>query len=180
MPSLDGENSDSGKSRRHRAEDDDDPLAWLPEGFLERTSCRGLAVAAWAPQSRVLYHPAAAVFVSDCGWNLAVESVASGVPMVAWPLDAEQKMNAAVLSERAGVALRLGTAVREEVAAAVRELMEGEEGRAVRWRTWELRQAADKAWAPEGSSRRALEEVAGGWKAAALGVARNVETCTRP
>jgi hydroquinone glucosyltransferase len=45
----------------------DDPLAWLPEGFLERTAGRGLAVTAWAPQVRALSHRATAAFVSHCG-----------------------------------------------------------------------------------------------------------------
>ncbi|XP_039786644.1 UDP-glycosyltransferase 72B1-like [Panicum virgatum] len=118
----------------------EDPVAWLPEGFLDRTSLRGLVVASWAPQVRVLSHPATAVFVSHCGWNSTLESVASGVPMVAWPLHTEQRTNAAVLSESVGVALR------PRAARAVRELMEGEKGRAVRRRTGDLRQAADAAW----------------------------------
>ncbi|EMS63886.1 UDP-glycosyltransferase 72B2 [Triticum urartu] len=81
MPNLDG-----GKDGHDRDDDNPNPLAWLPEGFLERTKDKGLAVAAWAPQVRVLSHPATAVFVSHCGWNSALESVAAGVPMVAWPL----------------------------------------------------------------------------------------------
>ncbi|KAL6888987.1 hypothetical protein ACP4OV_010013 [Aristida adscensionis] len=168
MPGLDGDhvamatNGSKGK---------EDPLAWLPEGFLERTSGRGLAVAAWAPQVRVLSHPATAAFVSHCGWNSAQESVTAGVPIVAWPLYAEQRMNAVMLSENAGVALRLraqevdGLIAREEIAAAVRELMDGEEGRAVRRRAGELQRAATRAAAPEGSSWRALEDVAGMWRA---------------
>ncbi|KAL6629622.1 hypothetical protein ACP70R_029387 [Stipagrostis hirtigluma subsp. patula] len=170
MPNLDGDHVDDvGTTRR----DEDNPLAWLPEGFLERTSSRGLAVASWAPQVRVLSHPATAVFVSHCGWNSTLESVAAGVPMVAWPLYAEQRMNAVVLSENVGVALRLregadGLIAREEIAAAVTELMEGEKGRAVRRRAEDLQRSAAQAWAPNGSSRRALEEVAGKWKAAAL------------
>ncbi|KAK1652875.1 hypothetical protein QYE76_070680 [Lolium multiflorum] len=44
----------------------DDPLAWLPEGFLERTAGRGLAITAWSPQVRALSHPATAAFVSHC------------------------------------------------------------------------------------------------------------------
>ncbi|KAJ1278730.1 hypothetical protein BS78_04G101100 [Paspalum vaginatum] len=168
MPSVDGEHSDWGV--KPRVGDENDPLAWLPEGFLERTRCRGLAVPSWAPQVRVLSHPATAAFVSHCGWNSTLESVSSGVPMVAWPLHAEQQANAVVLSENVGVALRLraradGLVARGEVAAAVRELMEGEDGRAVRRRTGDLQQAAAWAWAPEGSSRKALEEVAGKWKA---------------
>ncbi|KAL6888180.1 hypothetical protein ACP4OV_009206 [Aristida adscensionis] len=168
MPSL----GTTGRSH-HGDVDDDDPLAWLPEGFLERTSGRGLAVAAWAPQVRVLSHPATAAFVSHCGWNSTLEGVAAGVPMLAWPLYAEQRMNAAVLTEVTGVALRLGAAAdgliaREEIAAAVRELMDGEMGREVGRRAGDLRQAAARAWAADGSSRRAMEEVAGKWRAAAL------------
>ena len=147
-------------------DNDDDPLAtWLPEGFVERTRGRGLAVASWAPQVRVLAHPATAAFVSHCGWNSALESVASGgVPMVAWPLHAEQRLNAAMLEGPLGVALR--PVAREEGAAVVKELMEGEKGRAARRRAGDLQQAAARAWAPEGSSRRALGEVAARWKAA--------------
>ena len=148
------------------------PMDFLPEGFVERTSGRGLAVASWAPQVRVLAHPATAAFVSHCGWNSALESVSSGVPMIAWPLHAEQKMNAAILTEVAGVALPLrpvapgGVVSREEVAAAVKELMDpGEKGSAARRRARELQAAAAaRAWSPDGASRRALEEVAGKWK----------------
>jgi len=171
MPSLDGIDSATGAIHGN---DKDDPLAWLPEGFVERTSGRGLAVAAWAPQVRVLSHQATAAFVSHCGWNSTLESVASGVPMVAWPLYAEQGANAAVLSESVGVALRPraaradGLMAWEEIAAAVREVMGGEEkGRAVRRRAGDLQRAAARACAPGGSSWQVLEEVAGKWKAAA-------------
>lgn len=122
---------------------------------------------------QVLAHRAVACFVSHCGWNSTLESVAAGVPMVAWPLYAEQKMNAAILTEVTGVALRPaargnghGLVTREEIAASVKELMEGEKGSAVRGRTRELREASKRAWSSEGSSRRALGEVAGKLKAA--------------
>ncbi|CAL4970344.1 unnamed protein product [Urochloa decumbens] len=170
MPSLDGANNNFAAM-----DNKDDPLAWLPKGFLERTSSRGLAVAAWAPQVRVLSHSATVAFVSHCGWNSTLESVANGVPMIAWPLYAEQGVNATVLSENVGVALRLraradGLVAREEITAAVRELMDGEEkGRAVRCRARDLQRAAAHACAPGGSSWQMLEEVAGKWKAAALG-----------
>jgi hydroquinone glucosyltransferase len=84
-------------------------------------------------------------------------------------------MNALLLEESLGVALRPraredgGVVAREEVAAAVKELMEGEKGRAVRRRAEELQQAAARAVSPEGSSRRALEDVAAKWKAALRG-----------
>jgi hydroquinone glucosyltransferase len=169
MPSMDGEEHRLGKSNN--------PLAWLPEGFLERTKDKGLAVAAWAPQVRVLSHPATAAFVSHCGWNSTLESVSCGVPMIAWPMYAEQRMNAVVLEESVGLALRVRPRARDadgdgvvvlrgEIADVVRELMEGaEKGRAVRHQAGDMQQAAARAWAPEGSSRRALEEVAVTWKA---------------
>ncbi|KAF7044087.1 hypothetical protein CFC21_053358 [Triticum aestivum] len=167
MPSLDGRTCVFGTGGG-----DDDPLAWLPEGFLERTRGRGLAVPAWVPQVRVLSHPATAIFVSHCGWNSVLESAASSVPMVAWPLYAEQRMNAALLEGALGVALRSraredgGAVAREEVAAAVNELMEGENGLVVRRRAEDLQRAAARAWSPDGSSRRALEDVAAKWRAA--------------
>lgn len=70
-----------------------------------------------------------------------------------------------------GLVLRPGVredslAQREEVATVVRELMEGEKGRAVRLRSREVQEAAARALSPEGSSRRALLEVANKWKAA--------------
>ncbi|XP_039787018.1 hydroquinone glucosyltransferase-like [Panicum virgatum] len=170
MPSLDGGN------------DKDDPLAWLPEGFLERTSGRGGVGAAGA----VLSHPATAAFVSHCGWNSTLESVASGVPMVAWPLYAEQSTNAApaLLSENVALRLRAtradGLIAREEIAAAVRQVMGGEEkGRTVRRRAGELQRAAARACVPGGSSWQMLEEVAGKWKAAALGRQKRQKTCKR-
>uniref|UniRef100_A0ACD5ZFE1 Uncharacterized protein n=1 Tax=Avena sativa TaxID=4498 RepID=A0ACD5ZFE1_AVESA len=171
MPSMDGEVEEDGGDKNNN------PLAWLPEGFLERTRDKGLAVAAWAPQVRVLSHPATAAFVSHCGWNSTLESVSCGVPMIAWPLYAEQRLNAVLLEGSVGVALRVGTRARDadgdgmvvtrgEIADVVRELMEGaEKGRAVRRQAGDIQQAAARAWAPEGSSRRALEKVAVTWKA---------------
>ncbi|KAF7018620.1 hypothetical protein CFC21_031891 [Triticum aestivum] len=162
MPNLDGNDG-------HDHEDKQNPLAWLPAGFLERTADKGLAVAAWAPQVRVLSHPATAVFVSHCGWNSALESASAGVPIVAWPLYAEQRMNAVVLEGSVGVALRPRARERGEIAAVVKELMEGaDKGRAVRRQAGDLQQAAARAWSPEGSSRRALEQVAATWKKVTL------------
>uniref|UniRef100_A0ACD5Z012 Uncharacterized protein n=1 Tax=Avena sativa TaxID=4498 RepID=A0ACD5Z012_AVESA len=171
MPSTDG--GDEEPEEEHGGDKNNNPLAWLPEGFLERTKDKGLAVAAWAPQVRVLSHPATAAFVSHCGWNSTLESVSCGVPMIAWPLYAEQRLNAVLLEGSVGVALRARDAdgdgvvvTRGEIADVVRELMEGaEKGRAVRRQAGDMQQAAARAWAPEGSSRRALEEVAVTWKA---------------
>ncbi|OWA52897.1 putative UDP-glycosyltransferase 85A1 [Hypsibius exemplaris] len=54
----------------------------------------------WAPQKLILQHPATAVFVSHCGWNSTLESVATGVPVVGWPMFGDQKLNAEWLVDR--------------------------------------------------------------------------------
>ncbi|EMS63163.1 Hydroquinone glucosyltransferase [Triticum urartu] len=75
-------------------------------------------------------------------------------------------MNAVILEEKLGVALRVPAAreddrclvTRHEIATAVKELVE--EGQKLRRRAESLQKAAAGAWSPEGPSRRALEEVA--------------------
>ncbi|KAE8685886.1 Pectinesterase [Hibiscus syriacus] len=65
----------------------------LPEGFLDRTAEIGKVIG-WAPQVAILSHPATGGFISHCGWNSILESIWFGVPMMVWPLYAEQHMNA--------------------------------------------------------------------------------------
>ncbi|EXC24802.1 Hydroquinone glucosyltransferase [Morus notabilis] len=113
---------------------DNDPFAFLPNGFLETTKARGLVVTSWAPQAQVLAHISTGGLLTHCGWNSTLESVVHGVPLIAWPLYAEQKMNAVLLTESAQIALRPnvndenGLVGRGEIAQIVKSLMEGEEG----------------------------------------------------
>ncbi|KAJ1275999.1 hypothetical protein BS78_05G180100 [Paspalum vaginatum] len=125
-----------------------DPFAYLPEGFVERTKDVGLVVPSWAPQTEVLGHDATGGFLTHCGWNSTLESLVHGVPMVAWPLFAEQRMNAVMLAEGVGAAIRLPEVKdREAIAVAVRELMvmagEGK-GAVVRAKVVELQKARQR------------------------------------
>ncbi|KAM3392609.1 hypothetical protein ACQJBY_013644 [Aegilops geniculata] len=102
------------------------PSSGLPDGFAERMDVagRGLVVQCWAPQVEILAHPATGAFLTHCGWNSTQESLAAGVPMVGWPLSAEQFYNAKLLVEEMGVCVELarGTAApvtRDKVAEAV-------------------------------------------------------------
>ncbi|XP_044487154.1 anthocyanidin 3-O-glucosyltransferase 2-like [Mangifera indica] len=65
----------------------------LPEGFLDRTAAVGKVIG-WAPQVSVLAHKAVGGFVSHCGWNSTLESIWFAVPIAAWPMYAEQQLNA--------------------------------------------------------------------------------------
>ncbi|KAE8681538.1 UDP-glycosyltransferase 72B2 [Hibiscus syriacus] len=151
------------------AESQKDPFDFLPKGFLERTKGRGLLVPSWAPQSQVLSHSSTGGFLTHCGWNSILESVVFGVPLIAWPLYAEQKMNAAMLTEDIRVALRPkpnenSLISPDEIAKTVKGLMEGEEGKCVRNRMKDLKEAAAKALSQNGSSTNALSEVAIKWR----------------
>ncbi|PNT65068.1 anthocyanidin 5,3-O-glucosyltransferase-like [Brachypodium distachyon] len=144
-----------------RAEADLDAL--LPEGFLERTKDRGLVVKSWVPQVDVLRHPATGAFVTHCGWNSVLEAVAAGVPMLCWPLEAEQKMNKVCMTADMGVAVELegymtGFVKAGELEAKVRLVIEAEEGRQLRARLAARREEAEAAMEEGGSSRRAFAQ----------------------
>ncbi|KAK7338031.1 hypothetical protein VNO77_18628 [Canavalia gladiata] len=150
------------------AESHADPFDFLPKGFLERTKGRGLIVPSWAPQPQVLAHGSTGGFLTHCGWNSILESVVNGVPLVAWPLYAEQKMNAVMLAHDINVALRPrvgddGLVQRQEIASVVKCLMEGEEGKKLRYRMKDLKEAAAKALAENGSSTNHISNLAFKW-----------------
>jgi len=108
-------------------------------------------------------------FLTHCGWNSILESVVNGIPLIAWPLYAEQKMNAVMLTEDIKVAVRAkanenGLVGREEIGRLTKALMEGEDGKKLRSRMKELKDAAARVLSEDGSSTKALSELALSWK----------------
>ncbi|KAF3340068.1 glucosyltransferase [Carex littledalei] len=129
----------------------------LPEGFIERNKEVGLVVQSWVQQIEILGHISTGGFLTHCGWNSVMESIMSGVPMITWPLYAEQRINAKLLVNGIGVAFRPevqdgGVVHRDTIAAAVKELMQGEGGRDARKKVLELKTAGGKALSEVGSS----------------------------
>nr|GLL28196.1 UDP-glycosyltransferase 88B1 [Ipomoea trifida] len=144
--------------------------AILPEGFLERTEERGLVVKSWAPQGAILNHGSVGGFVTHCGWNSLLEALLAGVPMVAWPLYAEQRLNKAFMVEEMRVALPLAESEDRFVYAAelekrVREMMDSESkgGMAIREHVMAFRDAAKAAVKENGSSHIALAKLLQSW-----------------
>ncbi|PKI32207.1 hypothetical protein CRG98_047402 [Punica granatum] len=141
---------------------------YLPDGFVTRTQDKGLVVPTWAPQTEVLAHLSVGGFLSHCGWNSILESILNGVPMIAWPLYAEQKMNATMLAEQLGVTVKpeklpsSGIIRRDEIEAMVRRVMEkdGNEGKQMRIRAHDLKRTADEALREGGSSHYMLSQMA--------------------
>lgn len=151
---------------------------WLPAGLEARTKATGLLVrGGWAPQARVLAHPSTGAFLTHCGWNSVLESLSCGVPMLGWPLGAEQFFNAKVVVEW-GVCVEvargnLGSSAvrRETVAEAVGMVMaETGKGEEMRRKAASVSSALAAAW----------EEPRGGSSAESLeGFLRCVETAAR-
>ncbi|KAK4407368.1 UDP-glycosyltransferase 92A1 [Sesamum angolense] len=143
---------------------------WLPEGFLQRIQDeeRGLIVCKWAPQLEILAHKSVAAFISHCGWNSVLESLRSGVPMISWPMAAEQFYNAKLLVEDVGVCVEVARGtnfeVRQEDIMEKIELVvgENEKGREIRRKSQEMKEMLRDAVRDEenyrGSSVKAMQE----------------------
>ncbi|KAL5811326.1 hypothetical protein ACOSQ4_027894 [Xanthoceras sorbifolium] len=106
-----------------------------------------------------------------CGWNSVFEAVCTGIPMVAWPLYAEQRFNRAMMVEEIKIALPMVESENEfvsstEVEKRVRELMDldAEEGYLIRKQTIAMRNEAKAALGESGSSHVALTDLFNSWK----------------
>ncbi|KAL9174529.1 hypothetical protein ABFS82_02G058000 [Erythranthe guttata] len=126
----------------------------LPPGFEEEVRGRGVVVG-WAPQERVLKHPAIGGLLTDCRWNVSFESIAGGgLPLICWPIYAEEQTICRYSCVEWGIGLEIDNDVkRADVAAAVREVMGGDKGRKMKEKALELKRKAEEAiTAPGGSS----------------------------
>jgi UDP:flavonoid glycosyltransferase YjiC (YdhE family) len=100
---------------------------WLPEAFEARARAanRGLLVHGWAPQVSILAHGSTGALLSHCGWNSVLESLTHGVPIVGWPLSAEQFYNVKTLAEEWGVCVEVARGNLESSAVESCKVAEG-------------------------------------------------------
>ncbi|WOG97599.1 hypothetical protein DCAR_0416940 [Daucus carota subsp. sativus] len=134
----------------------------IPLGFEDRVSGRGLIVRGWAPQVAILSHPAVGAFLTHCGWNSVLESIAAGVPMLTWPMMADQFYDADLLDE-----LKVGTRVCEgertvpdsdKLARLVASSVSDENGAPIA-RAKVLSKAAQESTQKDGTSYRAVDDL---------------------
>ncbi|CAE7105397.1 unnamed protein product [Rhizoctonia solani] len=75
--------------------------ALLNEEYTEELERGGYALfAEWVEQLEVLEHPALHYFLSHGGWNSITEAIVRGVPMIIWPISADQPINATYMSKK--------------------------------------------------------------------------------
>ncbi|KAL2345131.1 hypothetical protein Fmac_006416 [Flemingia macrophylla] len=142
---------------------------WIKEdGFEERTNASGLIIRGWAPQLLILSHHAIGGFVTHCGWNSTLEAICAGVPMVTWPLFADQFLNESLVVQVLKVGVKVGVespvtwgeedkigvlVKKEDVERAIVELMDvTSESEDRRKKVRELAEKAKRAVAKGGSS----------------------------
>jgi len=92
--------------KKERDESENDFLQEFEERMKE---CKkGYIIWNWAPQLLILDHPATGGIVTHCGWNSILESVNSGLPMIAWPMSEEQFYNEKLLVDVLKIGVPVG------------------------------------------------------------------------
>ncbi|KAK7331006.1 hypothetical protein VNO77_25215 [Canavalia gladiata] len=136
--------------------------AELPTEFLEKNKERGLVVK-WCPQEKVLMHPAVACFISHGGWNSTLETLVSGVPVIAWPYWTDQPTTAVLIASVFGNGVRVkcgedGIVGAEEIERCIREIMDGPRAAEFTKRAKEIKESARKTLQDGGISDKNVKK----------------------
>ncbi|KAG8372604.1 hypothetical protein BUALT_Bualt12G0084000 [Buddleja alternifolia] len=149
-----------GATKGH-VEVEGDNYGAIPSGFEDRVAGRGLVIKGWAPQVQILNHRAVCAFLTHCGWNSTLESIMAGIPMLAWPMSADQFLNATLLVDQLDMAIRVcegaESVLDSDDLAWFLEETRGEKWRGRKGRAMALRKAALDAICEGGSSFKDLD-----------------------
>ncbi|XP_022147213.1 crocetin glucosyltransferase, chloroplastic-like [Momordica charantia] len=144
------------------------PFLWVMRKTVngvedEAVSCRAELeargkIVSWCSQVEILSNPATGCFVTHCGWNSSLESIACGVPVVAFPQWTDQGTNAKIIEElsESGVRLRANgddIVERGEIKRCLELVMDPRaEGEILRRNVGKWKELAKKATGEGGSS----------------------------
>ncbi|GMJ12075.1 hypothetical protein like AT2G36780 [Hibiscus trionum] len=145
------------------------------ENFEERIKGKGLLIHGWAPQLLILSHKSIGGFLTHCGWNSVIEGISAGLPMITWPVLADQFFNERLVVSVLRIGEKVGSEIgmkwgeeekygvmvkKEQVVEAIDKVMGGE---MMRKRAIEVAVLANKAFGNSGSSylnvNRLIEDI---------------------
>ncbi|KAI5117423.1 hypothetical protein M0805_004054 [Coniferiporia weirii] len=158
------------------------PFATVPEEVKQKVTASGLGLmSSWLPQQLILHHEACGWFVTHCGHNSVMEALTEGIPLICWPFEIDQPINAAnislthnagyeLLEVRTGHGLRPlhrlgGRAPEGTIAAVRREAAEvftkarGEDGAEKRANAQKFAKAFAQYWEEGGEGWKELKKV---------------------
>ncbi|XP_021760264.1 scopoletin glucosyltransferase-like [Chenopodium quinoa] len=175
MKSSENDNNDQ-ISQDDQEEIEEEQQHWLPNWFEEtllENKDKGLVIKGWAPQLLILEHPAIGGFLTHCGWNSILEGVCAGVPLVTWPLFADQFYNEKLVTQVLKIGVEVGNMVwktwatdeteliqKEKIKIAIERVMGGgEEAEEIRRKVKEFSELAYKAIEEGGSSYNDVNEL---------------------
>nr|AWU66062.1 UGT75L20 [Rubus chingii var. suavissimus] len=156
------------------------PFLWVirenrknAEDKEEKLSCReeleelGMIVP-WCSQVEVLSNPSLGCFVTHCGWNSSLESLVSGIPVVAFPQWTDQGTNAKLIEDTWKTGMRVapneeGVVVGEELKRCLDIVMGSEEMRrnAKKWKDL-AREAVSEGGSSDKNLKAFLDEIGDG------------------
>ncbi|OMO80035.1 UDP-glucuronosyl/UDP-glucosyltransferase [Corchorus capsularis] len=124
----------------------------------EKSKGKGLIVS-WVPQEKVLAHPAVGGFLTHTGWNSTLESIYAGIPMICWPIKADQFVN----SKCVGDIWKIGFDMKDKcdrsvIEKMVRDLL-GDKREEIMESVNKFRDQARQSVMVDGSSYRNLENL---------------------
>ncbi|KAJ8555127.1 hypothetical protein K7X08_012623 [Anisodus acutangulus] len=140
---------------------------WLPDGFDDSSGRKNLIIRGWAPQLTILNHSAIGGFMTHSGWNSVLEAIVAGVPLLTWPVFAEQFYNEKLV-EVMGLGVKVGAEVcnsegvkvsspvlgSEKIKEAIERLMGGSR---------ESQKIREKAMTMSKMAKNAVEEGGSSW-----------------
>ncbi|KAJ8557632.1 hypothetical protein K7X08_003257 [Anisodus acutangulus] len=81
-------------------------------------------IVSWAPQKKILAHPAIGGFLTHSGWNSTMESIVEGKPMICWPHNVDQRVNSRLVNKLWKIGLDMkDTCDRSIIERMIKDLM---------------------------------------------------------
>ncbi|ESO82398.1 hypothetical protein LOTGIDRAFT_170025 [Lottia gigantea] len=116
---------------------------YIIKGSFTNSTNKNLVVD-WMPQKLLLTHPKIKLFITHCGANGLGEAISNGVPLLGFPLFAEQPGNAYRVQSRGfGLTMNLFEATKEEIVKGIDEVIDNPEYKMKVQRASEILKARD-------------------------------------